>query len=407
MCGLVAVISKGKNGFTTKQVDTFTQMLYADELRGKDGTGVFYNTKKNEGTVRVLKAPYGSSIFTKLKEYDEVADTLFKESNFIVGHNRSATKGKINAECTHPFRENHIVLVHNGTLISHKELHEDYEVDSRAICHSISKIGAKETIKKIDGAFALIWYNTNNNTLNFCRNLERPLHIIETSTSFVLVSELTLGLWILARNNETVVKNYPVTPKVLYSFNIDDFSNYKEEPLEFKTYEYHKSNNHYSNNSYSATWMGKYTKETSVFSFGQTVRFRTGNICGNYVEGDIIKYQACDVEDTLVDKDFESQWRIKIYGKKALLENIKNQKLMEGVINRTNIFANKSFYTVGGVRPAAQQAKILQLPLHKKGIGGCCDWCKIEVKALNHVDEWRLCNDCASIAEGDTVNYGS
>lgn len=399
MCGLIAVISKTKNGFSKNQVDMFSQMLHADEVRGMDGTGIFYNNIKNEPKVTVLKAPYRSSFFVGLPEYQAAKETMFKESNFAVGHNRAATKGKVDASCTHPFRENHIVLVHNGTLYSHKELHADYEVDSRAICHSIATIGAHETIEKLDGAFALIWWDTKEKTLNFCRNAMRPLFLIETSSSFLLVSELDLGMWILGRNNEKCVRSMEVTTKVLYKFNLEDMTKYTEEPLNFKAFvkpKYNQYSNYQthssggSNGSFSvAQWANdevwnkkdKPILSTKGYSFGQKIKFKIGDIKGNYVEADILKHQDLGVSSNLLLCDFESEWRIKIFGSKELLKLISNKRLAEGVINRAVIFNNKVTYHVGGItlldKPDATVveegivARILQLPIkYKNSFGG-------------------------------------
>ena len=185
----------------------FTEMLFADQLRGADGTGIIYNKKKE---IKTLKAVLASGDFVYTKEYQAAVSECVTSANFVVGHNRAATKGKLTHANTHPFREKHITLVHNGTLPYHKDLH-DVEVDSHAICHSIANIGYKETLKKINGAFALIWVDNKQKTLNFVRNSQRPLWHIEADWLHIFVSEPKLALWICDRNN-MVVKSYSQIP---------------------------------------------------------------------------------------------------------------------------------------------------------------------------------------------------
>jgi len=410
MCGLVAIVNKTKNGFSKKQVDSFSQMLYADQLRGSDGTGVFYNSKKNESNVKILKAPYKSSVFIGLKEFIALEEVLFKESNFVVGHNRSATKGKINAACTHPFRENHIILVHNGTLNTHKELHTEYEVDSQAICHSISSIGAEETLKKLNGAFALIWWDMKEKTLNFCRNSQRPLYYIETNTSFVFVSELELGLWILARNGETVVRSVMLTPAMLYSFTLEDMTKYNEKQVSFFPYPQSSGGWFFKDDvwedGYSAN---KNPPKKLKFAFGEKIKFKTGDIKGAYVEADIIKYQSIINTKYVIDSDFEHEWRVKIFGTKAYLDTIANKTLAEGVVNHTTSFNTKTLYTVssvvvlpitvnGGVVDIKSNVSTLPIVFKKKKQRPnlFCEWCSAEVPTLRHIDGFNICTECAA-----------
>lgn len=198
-------------------------MLFADQLRGADGTGIFYNNKE---IIKTLKAPVASSTFICDKQFDKAEDEIFQRANFVVGHNRAATIGKLTHQNTHPFRCNNITLVHNGTLHAHRHL-ADVESDSNAIAESISKIGFRETIKKVDGAFALIWYDEKQKTLNFCRNSKRPLWLIESRTLFCFVSEPKLAEWIFSRNNEQVVSVTQIPENTLYQFENGKMDKYE------------------------------------------------------------------------------------------------------------------------------------------------------------------------------------
>ncbi|MSE24831.1 hypothetical protein GKC32_10305, partial [Lactobacillus curvatus] len=71
----------------------------------------------------------------------------------LMGHNRWATKGKINERNAHPFEHDHIIGAHNGTLRNQHLLpnHLDFEVDSDNIFHAMSTIGVDATIAKTSG----------------------------------------------------------------------------------------------------------------------------------------------------------------------------------------------------------------------------------------------------------------
>ncbi len=232
MCGLVSIVSKQKNGFFNSDVKVFTEMLFADQLRGAHGTGIIYDQGNK---IKTLKASVASSDFVNDIAYDKAESEIFQHARFVVGHNRAATIGNLTHQNTHPFRCGHITLVHNGTLTSHKEL-ADTESDSMAICHSIAKIGFKETVKKIKGAFALIWYDEKQKTLNFTRNYQRPLYIVETKDLFCFVSEPKLAEWILDRNGQKVTKVTNTDVHTLYQFEAGDWTEYETEKYVVSTY---------------------------------------------------------------------------------------------------------------------------------------------------------------------------
>jgi hypothetical protein len=94
----------------------------------------------------------------------------------------------INHYNTHPFEFDHITGAHNGTLDyqSQKRLEEaigeKYPVDSQTMIAAIAKLGIEETISlceegatSSDGAWALVWYDAMDNSLNFLRNKHRPM----------------------------------------------------------------------------------------------------------------------------------------------------------------------------------------------------------------------------------------
>lgn len=204
MCGLVAVVAKWTNGFDKPTLDAFHNLLYIDALRGEDSTGVFL--VDNTGEVEIIKEASTSSKFQEHKFYDEVMTTAYRKGAFLVGHNRKATKGTINDDNAHPFVvDDKVVLVHNGTLWGdHKKL-ADTDVDSHAIAHVLSENSndVQAAISQVQGAYALMWYNAETESMHFLRNNQRPLFFVETQSAWLWSSEEEMLQFVLARNKIT------------------------------------------------------------------------------------------------------------------------------------------------------------------------------------------------------------
>ena len=205
MCGIVGLVSKKDNGFYGGNLDVFQDMLVADSVRGADSTGCFAVNRKN--TVRIIKSATVPHYMFDTKNWQNFRDSAIQKATMLVGHNRKATVGKVSTDTAHPFYESNIILVHNGTINNQKDLQEGVEVDSHAICHSIANRGYKETIKEIDGAFVLVWFDVLTKTLNIVRNDKRPLCYVETDDFFWFASEAAMLAWILIRNNQKPLRS--------------------------------------------------------------------------------------------------------------------------------------------------------------------------------------------------------
>jgi predicted glutamine amidotransferase len=221
MCGLVAAISKGNQGFEYKADLVFTQMLYANALRGMDSTGLYGINK--HGNLDMLKSAQPSADFIRTPEAREFIDKIYMNYRIVVGHNRAATKGAVKDENAHPFIENNICLVHNGTLYNHKQL-KDVDVDSHAITHALAEGKAEDVIPSLDGAFALIWYDAAKKKLFITRNNERPLYLVETEKTDYIASEDSMLEWLLSRNGHAKVTAKYFKPFHLYSYDLDKLS---------------------------------------------------------------------------------------------------------------------------------------------------------------------------------------
>jgi len=172
MCGLVGIIGDVNSVASRKM---FTTMLFLDTLRGEDSTGVYaINYKDNE--VNILKDALQAPDFIQEKPYEDMMRVSNRYSA-LIGHNRAATVGVVNKRNAHPFEHGDITMVHNGTLRNEHMLdtYKDFYVDSEMLCGDFNKNGMKNTIMKVNGAFALIWHDKSDNTVNILRNSERPL----------------------------------------------------------------------------------------------------------------------------------------------------------------------------------------------------------------------------------------
>jgi glucosamine 6-phosphate synthetase-like amidotransferase/phosphosugar isomerase protein len=54
MCGIISIVSKTSSGFSFKEKQMFSQMLYTNALRGFDSTGTFCINKY--GNVQLIKS---------------------------------------------------------------------------------------------------------------------------------------------------------------------------------------------------------------------------------------------------------------------------------------------------------------------------------------------------------------
>jgi hypothetical protein len=210
-------------------MEVLENMLVLDTLRGLDSTGVFgVDRNRQVGIMKIASNPFhlfACDAWTKMK------NKLVQNGRIAIGHNRKATQGSINSANAHPFNENNIVLVHNGTLRGgHKKL-ADTEVDSHAVCHAFSEKGAEAVIPTIDGAFAFVWWDMEKGKLMAIRNDERPLNMILTNDLVVLASEPWMAHATLERSNKKVVETIPLEVGLLYEFDLNGKYTTKKIPL--------------------------------------------------------------------------------------------------------------------------------------------------------------------------------
>lgn len=203
MCGIVGVM---RGSMTEGMVDMFEQLLYADVFRGPHATGVY--RANADGQTSLFKEAIPASMYLSRKGWDDLRGNLNgtagyqKLAQVYVGHNRYATVGASGeSKNAHPFKEGNITMVHNGTVAKYRlNEHMKYDVDSHAVCAMLNSHGLEDTLKVLDGKFTLVWHDASDNTMNFIRNAERPLHMVEfTDGGWAFASEGEMLTWINGR----------------------------------------------------------------------------------------------------------------------------------------------------------------------------------------------------------------
>lgn len=227
MCGLIAVITKGKHGFNKDEQTMSYQLLYAGALRGWDATGVI--TCHNNGDFGIMKEAVEASVFSSKYINSSLDNDLYQNGSAMIGHNRAKTIGLNEDQNAHPFVvDSTFALVHNGTLRNHKQL-ANTVVDSEALAITFKKAmdeedfvkGMEEAVWKVEGAFACIWYDQKRRQVGMVRNSQRPLFIVETVQSILVGSEVAMLHWIASRNRAVLISTTEIKENVLYLFDVE------------------------------------------------------------------------------------------------------------------------------------------------------------------------------------------
>lgn len=181
MCGIVGLAG----GLEFKDEATMKTLLLIDYVRGEHSTGFAAIRSSNE-EAKIAKTASNPLDLFQMQSFKNALNGY--NSDVFIGHNRFATLGGVSTANAHPFQVDHIVGVHNGTLTYdtitdlEEAVGEKFSVDSQLLFAAVAKLGIEETIKlctegkeSAKGAWALVWYDQKEKTLNFLRNKHRPL----------------------------------------------------------------------------------------------------------------------------------------------------------------------------------------------------------------------------------------
>lgn len=212
---------------------TYKELLFVDQVRGSDATGSAIMTAK--GSTDWIKSAGSPGHYYSLPDVEKYFQRA--NSSFAwIGHNRAGTVGKNSNDNAHPFEHNNILGVHNGTIRNKFEITKDghkFDVDSDAFFNGVMINGLKETVKKTEGAFSVVYFDAQDKSINFARNDQRPMQFLRCSekSSNVAIpdkefiffgSELGLLWWVCSRNGFICGEHHASTPLTHYKFYIGE-----------------------------------------------------------------------------------------------------------------------------------------------------------------------------------------
>lgn len=221
MCGLFGLQSTSLSGV---EIDTFREIGTLSSFRGRDSTGIatVSRGKKNQVCFKNHKFPTNPVSFL----YHPVIEKTISDLRpyVIAGHCRWATLGDVNKTNAHPFLEGSIIGMHNGTVEAFAPDKDKLaeESDSMNLFRFMAKEGAVEAIKKgKDGAMALVWIDIGKKTINFYRNIKRPLYWSVTTGRTMFWASEAMFLDIANRRSTITFE----TPKIfdvdkIYTFHL-------------------------------------------------------------------------------------------------------------------------------------------------------------------------------------------
>lgn len=236
MCGMAGFICD--NTFDM-DLRAFRNLIMLNSLRGEDSTGMFDCVPEQKPSVMTWKTDLHPLVFITDKYHDVWLERWKKvKPRFAAAHCRAATKGKITKMNAHPFKHGHIIGMHNGTVERKFKNSDKFETDSEAIFYNISTMGLPDALAELrdaSPAYALVWYDTKEKTLNFIRNSKRPLHYTKSISGTIYWSSegahLSMGVS-NAMYSKATVQSVPFTTGVHYSLDVTkDRFEFKETRL--------------------------------------------------------------------------------------------------------------------------------------------------------------------------------
>lgn len=242
MCGIVGYVAKHPRRLGRAVDQFFETALILDTVRGRDSTGVFgvrTDHKENE-TADWLKQAVNGCAFVETQGFSEYMSAFY---HYSVGHNRAATIGDVTTDNAHPFQEGPITMVHNGSLwctvgLPKSQAELGVEVDSHAICHNLATESVEDVVANLDGAFALVWHDARDNTINFIRNDERPFHMALSTNkeSLYFMSEAPMLHAALTRHRVSVGQIVQPEPGLWIKMHYSDLANPEIRKLKLSEY---------------------------------------------------------------------------------------------------------------------------------------------------------------------------
>ena len=177
MCGITGSLNLNSYGYSVPASKVQFDMMLTSMLRGVDSTGLLFGDMDLDKPVQ-----YSRSIKTAADIHTRAGMLSYmRNARWMVTHVRSATVGDIDEDGCHPFIEDKVMGVHNGSVYDYDTLFPKHLGVNDS--HTIYKALAAEEPENAtailsqlsSGAYALVWYDARIQSLRFARNADRPL----------------------------------------------------------------------------------------------------------------------------------------------------------------------------------------------------------------------------------------
>ena len=135
-------------------------------------------------------------------EHDKTIRRLFRDSPFVLAHNRFKTSGKVKKRNSHPFSNERFIWVHNGIISNDTELEKQYKLDGlRVDSEVIGEIllakskeeqdilkAIENTLKEIAGSLSvLLWDKDTKRMFYFRHSCRFTFKLFHNETDYVII----------------------------------------------------------------------------------------------------------------------------------------------------------------------------------------------------------------------------
>lgn len=318
MCGLFGMINKMKScNFNQNEANHFFDMSIMTSLRGRDSSSVWGIDKSRlTADPRMWKTLGDPFYLINSKAGEAIEKFMLGGAKAMFGHGRRATLGKVSVANAHPFIHKNITLMHNGTIHGGLDQKTEIEVDSHALAILVQEKGVKAALEQVDGAFAIVAYDSNRKKILIARNWQRPLHYVEGTDIIFIMSDRKPLDYVMERMGRTsaVVKDFEAMK--VYEIDPEDPHLESTQPIATKTYNnsYFNWNNH-DNSSIVDTKQIPFKRKsfddsTWAVKRGQMVRFHIEDSV-KQDSGNRYKFWGVDTdgnEITFFDSEPHPEW---------------------------------------------------------------------------------------------------
>lgn len=197
MCGLAGVVAPA----SFLEAAAFVDLLKISSLRGADSTGLMVSRKF---VTSIYKDAVNSVTFAESLELGDILNPMKMYGDVYMAHCRYATIGDVTRKNSHPFRENDLVLAHNGTVGS---LHTKgmLGTDSQLLLHKMCEKGVIPALSdlKPSDSFAVSVFDNKEKVLYLGRNAQRPLAfaVVQDTGTFFYASEPEMLQFVMKRSH--------------------------------------------------------------------------------------------------------------------------------------------------------------------------------------------------------------